>query len=664
MASVLRVPGTTHFKDRSNPKPVKLLHLSETLGGDAMAQIDAVYEAAGRPPLVVQKPKAELGNVKADPATVKQLVERMHHRQPELMAGQYAEVYSKGIKVFGYNDRTTADMALVGDTVREALRLGIADDALADATRRVYEASGLYQHDENQADRMRKIVNYAIPRAVAGELTKRTAAMQQVTELQESEPEAVEAMTGEPGDVLAGQVFANTMRGNLLHVAARKSWMRWDKQRWAICEKFEEMVAAKHVAGKILDVASAQFKLDSQSPKNKRLMAFATSLQNLKRQQAMLEMAKSEEGMTVGNITALDADPWLLGVRNGVVNLRDGGLLAADPKMLITRQAAGEYHDNVECPRWLEFLDQVFEGDQETIDYIQRALGYTLTSITTEEVLFICFGHGANGKSVFGNVVSSIMADYAQAAPPSLLTVRRADDNGARGDIARMCGARLASINELQGGDRLDEQVVKMLAGREQISARFNYGEFFDFWPTAKAWLRTNHKPIVHGDDEGIWRRLHLIPFRRKFSEAERDPWLESKLLDERDGILAWMVRGCLEWQRHGLKPSATVRRESAEYRKDSDLLGEFLDDRTVRASEHKVERGAFFQSWRWWCEANGYRAGSQASISRKMTERGFGATKSHGQRYYTGVGLVGGTSGNCGDPVDLLANMLAEPAT
>lgn len=455
-------------------------------------------------------------------------------------------------------------------------------------------------------------------------------------------PDAQKIIDHEPGDILAGQQYARGMQGKLVWVSPIGKWLEWDGARWVWCECGEEMKAAKRIAGKILEYAAKQFASDPN--KHGQLLKFAKNLQNLKRLEAMIALAKSEDGMTVGSMSELDGNPWLLGVRNGVVNLKDGGLLAADPAMLITRQVAAEYHRGAECPKWLEFLNQIFEGDHETIGFVQRALGYTLTGTVTEEALFICLGHGANGKSVFSNVIGTIMADYSRAAPASLLTVRRADDAGPRNDLAMLCGARLVSINETQSGDRLDEQIVKTLAGREMVSARFLHKEYFDFWPTAKPWLRTNHKPIITGEDDGIWRRLNLIPFRRKFAEHERDPWLESKLLDERDGILAWMIEGCLEWQRVGLKPSATVRRESATYRKESDLLGEFLEEVTVVDPNARIEQSRLFMTYTRWHEANGTRAGSKNTLTRKMAERGFNAMRSNGQRFYAGLSLMSPT--------------------
>lgn len=568
-----------------------------------------------------------IGSAIADTAQVEQLCARVAEKRPALWVGAWQN------HALEYPSQSEADYALCGAIAREAVRLGVADDALADTIMSVFQNSALYREEKH-----RQIEQYAIPKIVAEALAQKVQATRQADLVTQTD-DGAELAIHEPGDILAGRTYARAMSGKLLYVGQAGKWMRWDGTRWEWCACGEEMAAAKYVAGKTLDHATTLFKADPA--KHKKLMAFATSLQNLKRMQAMIELAKSEEGMGIGHMTELDSDPWLLGVRNGVVNLKDGGLLAADPAMLITRQVAAEYQSITQCPRWLAFLDQVFDSDQETIDYLQRALGYTLTGITTEEILFVCYGFGANGKSVFANVVSSIMADYAQMAPASLLTVRRDGDAGPRNDIARLCGARGLQINELQQGDRLDEQVVKMLAGREMLSARFLHREFFDFWPTAKPWLRTNHRPIITGEDDGIWRRIHLIPFKRKFAEHERDPWLEQKLLDERDGILAWMVQGCLDWQRRGLKPSPLVRRESGAYRKESDLLGEFLDERTVASIDARVEQPTLYAQWRSWNEANGTRAGSKASFTRKLSERGHAEVKSNGRRFYAGLHIA-----------------------
>lgn len=568
------------------------------------------------------------GMAHADPAQVEELVRQMEEQQALLWAGQWQDRPGlNGATMTGYPSQSEADMALIGGIARAAVRLGVDDAALSDTVREAFLRGGLYR-----PEKLDRVETRDIPKAISDALAQRQAraVAQPLGEASSVSDE------GPPGDVRAGRAFAKAMRGKRVYVAPAGRWMGWTGGVWEGCTRGEEMAAAKRVADKVLTHTSALYAADPD--RYRKAMQWAMGLQNINRLLAMVELAKSEEGMTVGHMAELDANPMLLGVRNGVLDLKTSTLLAPDPKMLITRQAAAEYHRGAACPRWQAFMESIFPGDPDTVKFIQRALGYTLTASTTEEVMFICLGSGANGKSVFANVVSTSMGDYSQMAPPSLLTVRQAGDAGPRNDIARLAGARFLSVNELQQGDRLDEQVVKMLAGREMLSARFLHKEFFDFWPTAKAWVRTNHRPIVTGEDDGIWRRLYLIAFRQKFAEHERDPFLESKLLEERDGILAWMVEGCLDWQRVGLKPSETVRRESSSYRKESDLLGEFLEDVAQVMPGGREEQAKLYGSWRAWNERNGTRAGAKASFSRKLTERGHVEAKSNGKRYYAGL--------------------------
>jgi putative DNA primase/helicase len=407
---------------------------------------------------------------------------------------------------------------------------------------------------------------------------------------------------------------------------------------WSWCNKSEELQAGVTAAEKLLDVGREVFPQDQA--RGKQLLTHAVKAHDVKRLESMLKMAASEPGMSIA-LTDLDSDPWLLCVRNGVLNLKTSALLVNEPHMLITRQCNATYDRNAQCPRWLQFLNEVFGGDTETIETVQRALGYTLTGSVTEEKLFICFGHGSNGKSVFNNIVSTIIGDYGRVAPSSLLTARRDGDTAPRNDLAALAGARYVAINELQAGDRLDEQIVKTLAGREMISARFLHKEFFEFMPTFKPWLRTNHKPIITGDDDGIWRRPVLIPFKQKFNDEQKDPYLEEKLLAERDGILAWMVDGALKWQRDGLKLSPTILKECASYRKDSDLLGEFLNDVCTTDPNEKVEQTDLYQQYRAWSNQNGVKAIAKASFTRRLTERGHPPTQSNGKRYYDGLKIT-----------------------
>jgi putative DNA primase/helicase len=204
--------------------------------------------------------------------------------------------------------------------------------------------------------------------------------------------------------------------------------------------------------------------------------------------------------------------------------------------------------------------------------------------------------------------------------------------------LAALAGARYVSINEMQAGDRLDEQVVKMLAGREPISARFLHQEFFEFTPSFTPWLRTNHKPIITGLDDGIWRRLVLLPFNRKFTDDEKDPALEQKLLIEQDAILMWMVEGAKEYLQDGIKLSPRMRSELGIYRSESDLLGEFLTDQTRPEPTGKANQGTLYKSYRDWCEECGVRPLSKKTFTQRLAERGYPEGKSGKNRFYCGL--------------------------
>lgn len=447
---------------------------------------------------------------------------------------------------------------------------------------------------------------------------------------------------GALGDIRAGRLFAKAKRGKLLYATTSAHWSEWTGSVWNACKKGEEVRAAKEVADKIHAKAGELFRADAD--RYRKTMHWAGELQKRPRLEAMIELAKSEDGMTVGHPAEFDADPFLLCVKNGVVNLKTGALLASDPAMLQTRQCNAEYHQDAECPRWLKFLEDVFEGDAETVRFIQRGLGYTLTGVTNEEAVFICFGSGANGKSVFNNVVSSIFGTYGDAVSSAVLVMKRPGDSSPTPELAETCGLRLASLNETQNGDRLNARQAKVFGGNESVRARKLYGAPFTFRPTAKIWMRTNYLPVVTETDDGTWRRLHPIHFRRQFAENERDPWLESKLLEERDGILRWMVEGCLEWLRlRSLKPSPTVLRESANYRIESDVLAQCLAETTIPNPGGRVLQAKLYEAMRKWYEGMGLSVGAAPSVTRSLKQRGIQSVPSNGKRFYVGLALLEG---------------------
>jgi len=582
------------------------------------------------------QPKAaseKYDSVPVDPAhlpLVDSAASRLMAAQPKLWTGEWASIKGIGNKPI-YPSQSEADMALASHIARDLANHGVSAETLGALAEAVFNRSALADRDKWQArDDYR---SGTIGRACTSVLAAASAVAGR-----NSVPVSVD--WSKHGDVRNAAFFADSSAGELVYIPQQQRWMQWQNSRWAMCLNGEEVERTKEVCKALYAAAGA--KLAEDPEKGQKYVREAVQAHLLPRIKAMLELAKSDPKLVVP-ASMLDEKPLLLGVRNGVVDLRRSRLLPNEPDYYITRHCAADFDPNAACPTWLRFLDDVFQGDTATIDAVQLLLGYTLTGYSREEIMIFCVGFGANGKSILSNVVSAVMGEYSRAAPPSLLAARRSDDHGARNDLAMLDGARLVSINELPGGMHLDEQVVKQLAGREPISARFLHKEFFTYEPRFTPWVRTNHKPIVKGDDDGIWRRLVILPFRRTFAPHEQDQHLESKLLKERDGILAWMVAGARRYLQGGLKLSPTMQREQAQYRKESDMLGEFLADCTKTATGGRVEQKALFEKWQNWGKDNGVQTGSKKTFTQRLSERGFLPKDSNGLRYYQGLQLRGG---------------------
>jgi P4 family phage/plasmid primase-like protien len=438
------------------------------------------------------------------------------------------------------------------------------------------------------------------------------------------------------GDTRNGRRFAKQHRGSLLFVYPRGKWLQWIGTRWAWCDDAVALQAAKEVAQILLNEATGELQLQPQSVEAKGAFAHAKSTFNLNRLHSMLVCAASEPGMHLGEISALDANPMLLGCKNGVVDLVLGELLNPQPQQLITKHVPFNFGDDETCLLWEAFLTQITLDDEDTIHYLQKMAGYFLTGKVNEELLHFLFGFGRNGKSVFANVLTRIMGDYVLSAPAEMLM--RRDRGSSTNDIARLVGIRLLIANETRNGQAFDDLLLKTLVSTDRMSARYLYHEYFDFWPTHKILIRGNHKPLIADETEGAWRRVRLIPFDLKLDEQQADHGLEERLMQEAEGILAWAVRGCLMWQQEGLSASPRISRASACYRQECDLLGEFLET-YVLDPQGQIAQGRLWEEWRLWSEENGVSAGSKKSFTRRLEGRGI---SSHGwrgsMRQYTGI--------------------------
>ena len=561
-------------------------------------------------------PKATEAAVAIGPEHMSQIAlseKIMAQTHQELWAGQWSTKYKS---------QSDADLALSGHIARHLAKVGVRDAILPTMVEAIFGRSALAQRCKWQSRSDYR--GSTIGKACGG--------------IEATVPKVITSATvarSDHGDIRNARFFGDMWRDRLVFVHGRKQWLEWRDGRWRQCDQGEEFTSAKEACRALFAAAGEVLAVEPE--KAQRLVQDAARAAMLPRIKAMLELAQSEPGMSVAS-DQLDANPYLLGVSNGVVDLRTGTLRSNEPDLYITRYCNADFNRDALCSRWLKFLDEVFQGDQETIKSVQLLLGCTLIGKSTEEIIVFCVGFGANGKSIFGNVVAEILGDYAKTAPSSMLGTRRAGDHAPRNDLAMLDGARLVSINELPAGMQLDENLVKQLAGREPISARFLNQEFFTYQPRFTPWVRTNHKPIIKGDDDGIWRRVVVLPFRRRFEEPEQDRTLETKLLAERDGILSWMVEGAQLYLMSGMRLSPAISAERATYRKESDLLGEFLEEHAVAQPGSRVEQSVLYCSWGLWCSGNGAQPGSKKSFTQRLAERGFEASKSNGKHYYQGL--------------------------
>ena len=332
-----------------------------------------------------------------------------------------------------------------------------------------------------------------------------------------------------------------------------------------------------------------------------------------------------------------DADPWLLGVVNGVVDLRTGVLRPGDPDDRLTMQTAVTFDPEAACPRWTQFIAEIFNENVELVSFVQRAIGYSITGITTDQCLFLLFGTGANGKGTLTNTLKWTLGDYAWNMP--FATIEWRDRAAIPNDLAALVNRRFVIASETNDGTRLNESRVKALTRCDPMTARFLHGEFFEFQPIGKYWLSVNHKPIVRDDSYGFWRRLRLIPFAQTFSVNQG---LADELRAEASGILAWCVRGCLSWREQGLTPPAVVTDATREYEVDSDLLAAFLAEACELDTASEIRASELFEHYRQWAERHGMTERERLSstmFGRKLSER-FGKLRDSGNRtIYRGLG-------------------------
>jgi putative DNA primase/helicase len=428
-----------------------------------------------------------------------------------------------------------------------------------------------------------------------------------------------------------GQRFVSRFGTRVINTPGR-GWLIYDGKRWRRDALFQVKEFAKNTARLIAE--EARYLQEDTTRADRR--TFATQSLSTGALDRMLESAKS---LLAVEDARLDADPWLLNVENGTIDLRTGRREKHDSRDLLTKMAPVRADRSAKCPLFKKFLKRITGDDPHLRTFIQKAVGYTLTGITSEQVFFFVHGKsGDTGKSTLVNLIRDMLGDYGLHTPTETLLVKQYD-NAIPADLARLDGARMVTAIEANYNRHLDEAKIKAMTGGEPIVARFMRQDFFPFDPEFKLWLVANDQPRVRGTDEAFWRRVRVIPLTIKIPEAERDSDLPTKLKAEWPSILAWAVRGCLKWQRERLAQPGVVASATKGWQQQMDHLKNFIAQEVEIAPGFKIAASRLFDRYQKWCRQHGEQSLIVQDFKAKLQEsRDFTHARTKGRSWWRGI--------------------------
>lgn len=433
--------------------------------------------------------------------------------------------------------------------------------------------------------------------------------------------------------------FIDTYGEILKYNFDNKCWVIWDGKTWLR----DQTQKVKNLADKMIKEMQREYFdiFENDKDKAEALLKNIKHLSSSSGKEAMLKEAMHLDEIATTN-KDYDKNTYLLNCANGVVDLRNGNIMPHDKNLMLSKNTNVEIATSEGEPKeWLKTLDGIFLHDKSMIEFVRRAVGYSLTGDTKEQCFFQCHGNGANGKSVFLNTLNNILGDYAlNAQVDSVLTRGNSNSGNASPDIARMNGARFVRTNEPNEGARFNEGLVKQLTGgNDTITARFLYGTDFEFRPVFKLWIACNYKIVVRGTDKGIWRRMRLIPFEAEFEGKNDDKNLEQKIKAELPQILRWAVNGCLEWQKEGLPMPKKVEEATKEYRDEMDVVQSFCKDCVKKKPNGRTRASEMYDSYKRWAQNGNEYMMSKNKFGLEMGKK-YSKKNVNGYIYYIGCEL------------------------
>lgn len=429
--------------------------------------------------------------------------------------------------------------------------------------------------------------------------------------------------------------FATVLKFN----AVDKKWFFFNGSYWQedIGNQRVEL-AAERVANSIKK-EKPELSFSTKTDEDKAMNEWYRFQKDSRSHMAKMHMIDEFKKYVIVKHGEFDKEDMLLNTESGYVDLSSGELHDHDIDKKFSHQTVAEYSDNVDAPLWEKFLNQIFNNDEELIHYVQKAIGYSFTGSVDEQCLFILNGRGRNGKSVFSNVVSDVAGNYAKQMNVQTIVAKKNQSGSANSDIARLEGARIVTSSELNEGDRFDESLVKQLTGGDKILARFLYGSEFEYKPKFKIWMATNHLPIIRGTDDGIWRRIKIIPFNIQIPKEKVDKKLEYKLKAEYTGILNWIVQGAIMWQQEGLKDPEAVTKVIETYRAEMDPLDAFLEECCTTGQNYSIKAREMYDAYHEWAKESEEYKMSMTKFGREMRKKLLRVKRRDGW-YYVGLKL------------------------
>ena len=417
--------------------------------------------------------------------------------------------------------------------------------------------------------------------------------------------------------------------------AAWKKWLVWNGKYWEIDEggvmiheKGLEMV--RNIYDELLKTADYRERIEIEKA--------AIMSESVRRRKAFVEAATWIKHLRI-KTEEMDVNPWLLNVKNGTIDLLSGEFREHRQEDLITKIANVEYDPKADCPLWKKFIREIMNYKGDIIKFLQTAAGWSLSGDISEQSMFILYGTGANGKTTFLNTIMYLLGDYSTATPTETFMKKNGDSYS--NDVARLRGTRFVTSTEVEQGRKMSEPLIKKITGNDQMTARFLYGEYFNFNPTFKIFMATNYKPVIKGTDHGIWRRIKLIPFTTRITEDKQDKFLEMKLREEANGILNWLLEGIEIWNKEKLKTPKAVLFATDEYREEMDVFGNFVQERCIQKKDVSINIKKLYKAYSEWCDENNEHAVSERFLTLRLKEMGFERGRTATERFWVGIGLL-----------------------